>query len=139
MTDLRTAAQAALDAMQRIYIAPDHTEYIEVWWPKCLSAIDTLRAALAQPEPTAEPVAWGVFDGPNLHDTFFTEEDAQYMVKLKGDGSVVQPLYTISPQRGPLSEDEAWRLVEQNNRMEEYADAAMELIRKTERAHGIGE
>lgn len=44
-----------------------------------------------------EPVAWGVFDGPNLHDVNFTEEEAQEMVRLKGDGSVVKPLYT-SPQ-----------------------------------------
>lgn len=44
-----------------------------------------------------DPVAWGVFDGPNLHDVNFTEEDAQEMVRLKGDGSVVKPLYT-SPQ-----------------------------------------
>ena len=39
-----------------------------------------------------EPVAWGVFDGPNLHDMFFTEEEAQDMARLKGDGSVVKPL-----------------------------------------------
>lgn len=40
-----------------------------------------------------EPVAWGVF-GNNLHDMFFTEEEAQEMARLKGDGSVVKPLYT---------------------------------------------
>ena len=43
-------------------------------------------------EPEQEPVAWGVFDGPNLHDMFFTEEEAQDMARLKGDGSVVKPL-----------------------------------------------
>jgi hypothetical protein len=51
---------------------------------------------LAQPEQ--EPVAWGVFDH-NLHDMFFTEEDAQDMARLKGDGSIVRPLYTTPPQR----------------------------------------
>ena len=49
--------------------------------------------------PEQEPVAWGVFDGPNLHDMFFTKEDAQEMVRLKGDGSTVKPLYTTPPQR----------------------------------------
>ena len=44
---------------------------------------------LTQPEP----VAWGVFDGPNLHDMFFSEEEAQDLARLKGDGSVVKPFY----------------------------------------------
>jgi hypothetical protein len=44
--------------------------------------------------PPAAPVAWGVFDGPNLHDMFFAEEDAKDMARLKGDGSVVRPLTT---------------------------------------------
>ena len=51
--------------------------------------------ALAQPDQ--KPVAWGVFDGPNLHDMFFTEEEAQDMARLKGDGSVVQPLCAPPP------------------------------------------
>jgi len=55
-------------------------------------AITAIREALAQPEQ--EPVAWGVFDGPNLHDVNFTEEEAHEMMRLKGDGSVVKPLYT---------------------------------------------
>jgi hypothetical protein len=43
-----------------------------------------------------EPVAWGVFDH-NLHDMFFAKEEAQEMVRLKGDGSTVKPLYTSPP------------------------------------------
>ena len=54
-------------------------------------------AMSAAPQPEQAPVAWGVFDGPNLHDMFFTEEDAQEMVRLKGDGSTVKPLYTTPP------------------------------------------
>ena len=50
-------------------------------------------------QPEQEPVAWGVFDGPNLHDMFFTEQDAQDMARLKGDGSVVKPLCTTTPKR----------------------------------------
>ena len=61
------------------------------------AAIAALNERLAQPEQ--EPVAWGVFDGPNLHDMFFTEQDAQDMARLKGDGSVVKPLCTTTPKR----------------------------------------
>ena len=50
------------------------------------------------PQPEQEPVAWGVFDTQNLHDMFFTKEEAQDMARLKGDGSIVKPLYTHSPK-----------------------------------------
>jgi hypothetical protein len=46
--DLRKAAEMALEALQKIYIAPEHEEYIRVWWPKCEEAIEALRQALAQ-------------------------------------------------------------------------------------------
>ena len=59
-------------------------------------AIIALKEQLAQPEQ--EPVAWGVFEG-NLHDMFFTQEEAQEMARLKGSHAEVKPLYTISPQR----------------------------------------
>ena len=62
------------------------------WWPSTTQVQEIL--ALAQPEQ--EPVAWGVFDD-NLHDMFFAKEEAQEMVRLKGDGSTVKPLYT-TPQ-----------------------------------------
>jgi hypothetical protein len=45
-----------------------------------------------------EPVAWGVFEG-NLHDMFFTQEEAQEMASLKGSHAEVRPLYTTPPQR----------------------------------------
>ena len=56
-----------------------------------------------------EPVAWGVFDH-NLHDMFFAKEEAHEMVRLKGDGSTVKPLYATPPQRTwvGLTEDEAF-------------------------------
>ena len=67
-----------------------------------LATITALRERLAQPEQ--EPVAWGVFDGPNLHDVNFTKEEAQEMMRLKGDGSVVKPLYTSTqPQMQPCA------------------------------------
>jgi hypothetical protein len=45
-----------------------------------------------------EPVAWGVFEG-NLHDMFFSREDAEYMAYLKGSPAEVRPLYTAPQQR----------------------------------------
>ena len=51
----------------------------------------------APPQPEKEPVAWGVFES-NLHDMFFTEEEAVEMAQLKGNHAEVKPLYTV-PQR----------------------------------------
>jgi hypothetical protein len=59
------------------------------------------------------------------------------------------PLYTTPPQsearglsqqqRKPLTDEQVFKLVEQDYRMEEYAEAAVQLIRRTEVAHGIKE
>jgi hypothetical protein len=57
--------------------------------------ITAIKEALAQPEQ--EPVAWGVFEG-NLHDMFFSQEEAQEMAELKGTHAEVRPLYTAPPQ-----------------------------------------
>jgi len=45
-----------------------------------------------------QPVAWGVFEG-NLHDMYFTEEDAQELARLKGTHAEVRPLYAAPPER----------------------------------------
>jgi hypothetical protein len=68
MTD-RELMQMALDALQKIYIAPEHDEYIRVWWPACEESIKALRDRLAQPEP--EPIAWMVYteDGQDAYIT----------------------------------------------------------------------
>ena len=128
MTDLRQAATLALDALECMIddlMYKDHKRVIDI----SNVAITALRTALEQkqaepvcpeckaavlyeciwcssnnypPQQQAEPVqklvAWGVFDS-NLHDMFFTQEEAQEMVRLKGDGSTVAPLYTAPPQR----------------------------------------
>ena len=62
MNDLRKAAEMALEALQKIYIAPEHEEYIRVWWPKCEEATEALRQALAQQEQvlTARVVVAGI-------------------------------------------------------------------------------
>jgi len=73
-----------------------------------LQAIDFVadwKATLGQ----AEPVAWGVFEG-NLHDIFFTQEEAQEMADLKGTHAEVRPLYTTPPaaQPAPVQEPVAF-------------------------------
>lgn len=45
--------------------------------------------------------------------------------------------HMLTPQRKPLTDDEAFELIEQDYQMEEYAQAALRLIRRTETAHGI--
>jgi hypothetical protein len=42
-----------------------------------------------------KPVAWGVFEG-NLHDMFFSQEEAQEMADLKGTHAEVRSLYATS-------------------------------------------
>jgi hypothetical protein len=58
---------------------------------------DTIYEIKKALETKNEPVAWGVFEG-NLHDMFFTKEEAQEMAKLKGSHAEIRPLYT-TPQR----------------------------------------
>jgi len=67
--------------------------------------VERLREALAQLEQ--EPVAWGVFEG-NLHDMFFTQEEAQEMAALKGTHAEVRPLYTAPPAAQPEQEPVAY-------------------------------
>ena len=59
--------------------------------------------------------------------------------RFKHKNSVVNESLTTPAQRKPLTEEDAFDLVQQDYRMEEYTDAAMQLIRRTEAAHGIKE
>jgi len=94
MTDLRTAAQQALEALEALQggctDSNDGTvEAITVWCPEI---IDALRAALA--EPVQEPVAW-------FYQNMYTEQE--YLVWKKGTGGRNwRPLYPAPPQRKPL-------------------------------------
>ena len=54
------------------------------------------------PEREQEPVAWGVFEG-NLHDMFFSKEEAMEMANLKGTHVEVKPLYTTPPKEKNVS------------------------------------
>ena len=116
MTDLRKAAEMALDALHNIDQSNNY------------DAIEALRQALAQPEQYDQtalelcdvcgwkaiipdegclvcarknqtPVAWGEFKGDKLHDLFCTKYDADNIKKFRKDESVVKPLYTAPPKR----------------------------------------
>ena len=64
---------------------------------ECKHCTDGCPACDARKLPEQEPVAWGVFEG-NLHDMFFSQEEAQKMADLKGTHAEVRPLYA-TPQR----------------------------------------
>jgi len=99
-------------------------------------AITALREALAEQPAQQEPVAH--------RDGFWCADltckkcySADFRFKHKN--SVVNESLTTPAQRKPLTEEDAFDLVQQDYRMEEYTDAAMQLIRRTEAAHGIKE
>jgi hypothetical protein len=82
----REVLEMALEALERYQIKrQDFDTFAE--------AITAIKEALAQ--PAQEPVAWGVFEG-NLHDMFFSQEEAQKMADLKGTHAEVRPLYATS-------------------------------------------
>jgi hypothetical protein len=92
-----------------------------------LQAADELERLSQRTEQ--EPVAWGVFEG-NLHDMFFTREDAENMADLKGTPAEVRPLYTTPPQRTwvGLTDDEIW---------EAYMKAPLALDCSTDELYAI--
>ena len=142
MTDLRTAAQQALEALE---------EYQSKGAPflACDGAVDDLRAALAQQaehicdthctwadhaagcvraEPVQEPVA--ISDGTFNHDC-----------------PIGTLLYTAPPRQKPLTDAEIPALAEQVLKLSVYydvwallgTDGLVALVRAVEQAHGIKE
>ena len=111
MTNLRQAAQQALEALDRVM---SHGSAVQ-------EAKDILRAALAEPEQ--EPVAWR-YRG-NLHE--FDPSDW-------AEGPVT-PLYTAPTPRKPLTDEEIEALWQNTS---PYYDP-QDFARAIERAHGIGE
>jgi hypothetical protein len=79
MSDLRTAAQQGLDAIYRWHMTGGETADL-------MPAFETLRAALAQPAFSGEPVAW-IYQNSNT--------EREYLVWQKGTGGRNwRPLYT---------------------------------------------
>jgi hypothetical protein len=57
-------------------------------------ALAESRREVAALKAVQEPVAWGVFEGGNLHDMFFTKEEADNTAHLKGLHAEIRPLTT---------------------------------------------
>ena len=116
MSDLRKAAQQAMEALE--YAQGGNT------WigDQSRKAIESLRAALAQPEPEPFGYLWPTGRHPEFR---FTQQ------KFNGvDGT---PVYTSPPQRKPLTEEEIAQIDWKNG------ETLHDFARAIERAHGIGE
>ena len=100
MTDLRKAAQQALEALKSCSGVPH--------WPALQPTIGALHAALAQQdepvEPVREPVAWihTDLDKPRVKFLEWSEDEPGYRGRW-----IKTPLYLAPPQRQPQTLDEA--------------------------------
>ena len=104
MTNLREAAQMALDALEWCY---DVTEWPANGKTPQDKAIEALRAALAQPEP--EPVAWA--------DKYDIEREGHdFYANRQQPAKDGVSLYTAQPQREwqGLTDEEIDELAEAN-------------------------
>ena len=86
MTDLRQAAQQALEALETLMLER---------WSIYDTAITALREALAQ--PAQEPVAWAVQGCSKMWRGEFAEIDAKAEAKRIGGTCVAYALYTTPP------------------------------------------
>ena len=111
MTDLKKAAQQALEALEE---ATNYTG-CEAWSPsmtdECLAVAVTLRAALEQPEQ--EPVAWMSPASESMIGKTDENGSAYHIIttsKKTANNSV--PLYTHPPRREwrGLTEEDIWTL-----------------------------
>jgi len=86
------ALKLALEALENLYDTCDwHGDDGKEAMVNAPKAIAAIKDTLAQPAQGL--VAWGVFEGNNLHDMFFTSEEAQELAELKGSHAKVRPLY----------------------------------------------
>ena len=157
MSDLRTAAQQALEALEKLVVGSEYEESVEAE-----RAMDALKTALAESErdwslleatqeslrdhmeeihrlrgemaaPVQEPVAW-----LRLRDGKLWHNDGGNF------GDDWMPLYTAPPQRKPLTRKGALAIVDAQEAYRKtglpmfYRDQAYNMIRAVERAHGIG-
>ena len=130
MTDLRTAAQHALEALEADCGGRCNAEYNPCWQRE---VAETLRAALA--EPVQEP--FGYLWPTGRHPEFrFTQQ--------KRDGVDGMPLYTAPPQRKPPATiDEMFDRMDKAPRGVFFGHDPMtiwmEAWRAAEQHHGIKE
>ena len=136
MTDLRTAAQQALEALARFVQYDYRGEPLDGKDLEGHEAITALRERLAQ--PVQEPVAW-MLPGS---DSIITAETKAYRGVLAENWTL--PLYPAPPQRKPVvvSVDELAnhiRVVDGNHSLGAGALAEKIVEFLIERAHGIKE
>ena len=130
MTDLRTAAQQALEALSLALSDVDWRANSPTQ-PVIHKAHTALEAALA--EPVQEPVAWMVYtlDGQSV---CVTDNPADFT-----DEHRVLPLFTAPPQRKPLTEEEIDALFHDWNAhcYGSPVESHRRFARVVEAAHGI--
>ena len=147
----KEALKLALEALQKIYIAPEHEEYIRVWWPACEQAITAIKEALAnealekmaenarelgldyEPAQTEQkPVVF--WDGESRFVSQKTKEWDKRTGGTLGFGCDIA-LYTTPPQRKPLSDEE----IETYRYMIDWTAhwSYINFARAIEAAHGI--
>lgn len=111
------ALKLALEALQKIYIAPEHEEYIRVWWPACEQAIPAIKEALAQPE--------------------------QDSVAMSDYMALTEKYAFLKAQRKPLTDEEIQMCYETTGHYQTLRPqdrfAVFALARGIEAAHGIKE
>ena len=127
MTDLRTAAQQALEALDSV-----EGKLWRPWSTYAARAADALKAALAQ---QAKPVAWNwMLDGQPYGQAYYgNPPDTDIAERAATAGRTVRLLYTAPPQRKPLTDATLWGM---------WVDSPSDVLRfarAVERAHGIKE
>jgi hypothetical protein len=116
MTDKKLLEQALEFLEDNQHHIADHERHAYVMLYN--DFITALKARLAQPEPIQSLQCF----------------HCQVTIETLND-----KVMHLLAERKPLTDEEAFKLVEQDNRMEEYVEAAVRLIRRTEAAHGIKE
>ncbi len=132
MTDLRQAAQAALEALENS-VPADRIPLVKFY-----DAIDALSAALAEPQP--EPIAWFYIEDPWGANEWHWMTDSP---ESQGcDPRDWTPVYLAPKAQQPLSDEQAdqmWRAAwrEDSSRAASF-DWYSQGLRDAEKAHGIG-
>ena len=134
MTTLREAAQQALEALEmaRMNGAAGLHKYETL---QIAESAEALRAALA--EPVHEPVYWEV--RCTAHPKWMRVDEQQFD-EYVANGWEGQRLYTAPPQRKPMNEFDALRLITESIGHLQSAgpvEGLIGIIRAVERAHGI--
>jgi hypothetical protein len=131
MSDLRKAAEMALWALRYInqYSLAPHNISLP---GEIDTAVDALRAALAQPEPIISPEIKGDKAEPAAYQWLGTSVIRKRIPKTAEAGTW-RPLYAVLPQRKPLTYDVMYALVGATLERGRCA-----LVRAVEQAHGIG-